>query len=136
MPSSRPDPSRGAQLAERLRRGCRTESRSLTQGARSLPTLHGVTQKCEFIVPQENVLTALGDILVDSGRIFKYGDNFCMTTRSGEQGRLVVLAMDGKIESHAFGLLANLVVCQVGSEQSDVKIQFPPPRRLVGSQRT
>ena len=132
MPASRlTDRSRGAQLAERLRRGCRGESSALKAGARTLSVLQGVTSNCEFYIPQENVLAALGDILVASKSVYIYGRNIYMLQGEGEAGKLVALTTGKRIEPHAVGMLANVVVCQVGSNESDKKIQFPLPRRLV-----
>ena len=64
--------SRGADLANRIRRGQREAERAAHPCARQLPILHGVTRWCEFRQPQENVLAAGREILTESQRVFTY----------------------------------------------------------------
>jgi len=117
--------SRGAALAERLERGRRRAERAPRPGTRDLPVLRGVKPSSVFTLPQENVLADARRILVEDGRVFAYGSTIVMNT--GE--RLVALANDGKAESHAPSLLANVMICEYRVRFDD--LQFPPPKPFV-----
>ncbi len=130
MPRRNHSDTRGAELAERLQYGLRMAESALRPGARELPMLHGVTPRCEFVIPQENVLANLGGILIESDRVFRYGNSIVIETHDGDHRGLATLVTDHHIESAAVAFLSNLVVCETRSE-SDETIQFPLPRRLA-----
>ncbi len=131
MPRSNQLRSRGEELAERLQRGCQLESSALRNGARNIPILSGVTMKCEFLKPQENVLAEFGTILVTSQRTFRYGNSIVIENRDGDRRKLAILATDRRIHPATVGLLANLVVCANQPVEGGNPNQFPVPRRLV-----
>ena len=55
-------------LAQRLREACAQATQAALPGARQLPILTGLTQKCIFIEPLENVLARGRQIL--PGRVW------------------------------------------------------------------
>lgn len=122
--------TRGADLAQRLLSGVRTAESALRPGARDLPVLHGVTTRCEFVIPQENFLADLGTRLIESDRVFRYGNSIVMETHDGDHRGLATLVTDHRIEPATAALLCNLVVCEDRSESGE-PIQFPLPRRLA-----
>ena len=111
--SRRRSTSRGEDLAARLRRGRDVAERAARPGARELPILEGVAPNTTFDRPQENVLAAARRILVDSGRVFTYGNAVVMDVGEGEQRRLVTVTTDGHAEPGAAPRLANLFVCEL-----------------------
>lgn len=124
--------SRGTDLAERLQRGRRQAQNAIRSGARQLPVIHGVTPTCIFTGRQENVLAAARDILVESGKVFRYGNAVVLEMEHGTDKSLVTLATDHRVESAASSLLSNLFICE--SESADPNTppcQYAPPQRFV-----
>ena len=66
-------PSPGKDLAQRLREACAQATQAALPGARQLPVLTGLTQKCLFVEPLENVLARGRQIFVQGGRVYTYG---------------------------------------------------------------
>jgi putative DNA primase/helicase len=94
-----------------------------------LPVLEGARPSCTFTLPQENVLVRARHILVESGRVYTYGNSIVMEVE-GESGRqLATVTNAGRAEQCAASMLCNLMICEYRS--MDGTIQFPPPRSLV-----
>jgi hypothetical protein len=123
--------SRGRDLAERLKEGRDLAGRALAAGARDLPVLRGVSPKCVFTDPQENVLAEAGQILARGGRVYVHGDTVALEVTAGPAPRLVPLVQDTDVRPAAASLLANIFVCEV-AEDGKAPVQFAPPRALVG----
>lgn len=124
--------SRGATLANRIRRGRQRAERAARPGARELPILHGVTRYCEFRLPQENVLAAAGEILVESGRVYTYGSSIVVEIGDAGERRLVTVANDGRVEPYATSMLANTFICeQAPLTEEGTPIQYPPPKSFT-----
>ncbi len=123
--------SRGADLERRFRSGVQRAEGALRPGARDLAILRGVSQKCSFSRPQENVLAELGEQLVSSGRVYRYGNQIAIESNGTGSRSLTTLSTDRQIERAACGLLANLIVCETSSADSENKTQFPTPPRLI-----
>lgn len=93
-------------------------------GARPLPVLDGVDRKSAvFLEPQENVLLRATSHLVDSGKVFSYGDEVVseLARLDGDGGRLVRLRTGDAVARGANHWLSNVLLCQQGHNQ------FPPP---------
>lgn len=124
--------SRGQDLALRLFEGCREADRALRPGARRLPVLHGVTPQCTFTLPQENVLADAGQILIDSQRIYHYGDNIVIECVHDGEKKIETLATARRPEPKALAALSNIFLCETVNPKNETPpIQFPPPSRLV-----
>ena len=121
--------SRGVSLAAKLARGKRNAERAPRAGARDLPILRGVTPAGVFTQPQENVLAEARGILSASGRLYGYGNTIVMDMPGADGGRLATVTNDGRAESSASSLIANLMICEHRTNQ--VTLEFPPPRPLV-----
>jgi hypothetical protein len=72
-----------------------------------------------FTVPVESVLAAGRQILVGSGRVFRYGNSIVMTKGDGQSGQLVSLWTGCAVEPGAESILANLFVCQLDGGNDD-----------------
>src|SRR5262249_41754469 len=92
--------------------------------ARDLPVLRGIDRRGDFLQPQENVLVLAANILVQSGKVFTFGDGVVMQVGEPDapEAKLPPLRMGMSVEPGATGLVANLFLCQAGEKQ------FPPPR--------
>lgn len=115
--------SLGGEIAQQLFDAISTAQHAPLAGARDLPVLHGVNQQGYCTEPQENVLVAAGNILVESARTYRYGNTIVLEAGrlDGEGAYLVTLRADDAVEPGAESWLANLFVCQVG------EIQLRPP---------
>lgn len=132
MPRPANSNSRGALLASRLRRGQQRSERAAQAGARSLPTLRGVTPTCQFLRPQENVLAEAQNILVESGRLYRYGNAVVMEVGEASERRLVTIATDNRVEPCAASLLANVFICEMPpTTDGGSPVQYPPPKGFV-----
>src|ERR1039458_9721550 len=81
-------------------------------GARDLPVLTGLSPSGTFQEPQENVLFYARDQLVQSGRVYRYGDSIVFETKTSANGPgLTPLRNGSAIETSARALLSNLIVC-------------------------
>ena len=124
-------PSPGKDLAQRLREACAQASQAALPGARQLPILTGMTQKCIFVEPLENVLARLRQILVHSGRVYAYGSEAVYEIGDGPGKAIVPLTRGRKVEPWATPLLANEFICQHYSGDGE-PLQFAPPSPLIG----
>jgi hypothetical protein len=124
-------PSQAELLAGRLDDARRAEGAIPRPGARELPVLYGVGKAGVFAGNQENVLAAAADILVQCGRVYRYGSQVAMEVdwQDGTGPRLVPLRTGGKVEGGAEDWVANVMVC--GEEVQGQAIQFAPPRPLM-----
>lgn len=124
--------SRGATLAAKLQRGRQQAERAARPGARTLPVIRGVTTRCEFFIPQENVLAQIGEIFVAGQRLFRYGNSIYLEVCEGTEKRLVQVHMEGDVATKASSMLANLVVCEIPPSSEDgAPLQFPAPQKLI-----
>ena len=122
--------SRGAALAARIHGGRLTADRAPRPGARSLPVIHGVTPGTVFSRPQENVLADTSLILVDSQRVFRYGNSVTVES-DGEQRRLKTIADDDGVDKTGASRLANFFICEEPpASDDDPPRQYPPPERF------
>ena len=131
MPRPANPSSRGAALAQRLRRGAHRIRSAPRAGSRTLPILHGVTPGGLFEFGQENVLADARTILVESRRLFSHGNGIVMRAGEGAQSRILTLASDSHVEPVASALLANLLVCEYRPASKIFPVQFAPPKNLV-----
>src|SRR4051794_3382860 len=99
-------PSRGQQLADRLHAACSREGASLVQGARELPTLTRVAPNSVADGPLENTLTRARKILIDSGRVYMYGDSIVLEQGRGVDAKLIPLTAGARLEPIAPSLMA------------------------------
>jgi hypothetical protein len=123
--------SRGEDLARRYYDARRESRQAPRSGVREIPILRGLTPYGSTVVPMENVHVDATEILVQSGRVYRYGGEIVLETHDGSSARLVPLTSGGHIEAYAPALLANLFVCEWGDEEHP--IQFVPPRGFVAS---
>lgn len=124
--------SRGQDLVTRLFSGQRDAEQALRPGARRLPILRGLTPTCQFARPMENVLTDGGQVLVDSGRIFRYGNAVVLELEEHGGRTIQPLVTSHKAEGAAAALLSNVLICEIPSADPQTPpLQFPPPPRLV-----
>ena len=129
---SHSDPhSPGKDLAQRLREACAQVTQAALPGARQLPVLTGLTQKCLFVEPLENVLARGRQILVQGGRVYAYGGEAVYEVGEGPDKALVPLTRGRKVEPWAASLLANELVCQHHNADGE-PMQFAPPGPLIG----
>ena len=94
--------------------------------------LHGVTRFCEFHQPQENVLAAAGEILVESHRVYSYGSSVVVECGDAGERRLVTVANDGRVEPYASSMLANMFICeQAPHSEEGTPVQYPPSKSFT-----
>ena len=98
--------------------------------AQDVVILSGLTPQCTAVAPWENVLAEAHDVLVRSGKIYRYGNSVVMEQGREAEAKLAPLATDTNVEASAGCRLANLFIFQHAS-RSDDPIQFPPPARFV-----
>jgi hypothetical protein len=117
----------GGELEGQLLQAIRAAEQAPLPGARDLPLLRGLDRKVGFLQPQENVVLLATNILVQSRRVYIYGDSIVMETSrlDGDGPRLVALRTGVKVEPGAEDWLANLFSCECAG------VQFPPPKGFV-----
>src|SRR5262245_19499597 len=64
----------GKELEEQLLQAIHAAGQAPLPGARDLPVLRGIDRRGDFLQPQENVLVLAANILVQSGKVFTFGD--------------------------------------------------------------
>jgi hypothetical protein len=116
----------GDELERQLFRALEEADNAPLPGARTLPILHGLKPKGGFTQPQENILLRATEILMESGRIYAYGDTLVMQTdrRDDIPGVLTPLRTGSIVEVGANDLLANVFICHQGESQFSVPIWF------------
>ena len=126
-----PEPSSlGRDLSLRLMDGVDEVRRAPLPGARDLPVVAGLTPKCVFTDPLENVRAAATRLLVESGKVLLHGDDVVFEAVSGHDRRLVTLARAGALEPAASAIIANLMICE-HAEPGREPVQFAPPQAFV-----
>ena len=129
MPSPNP-PSRGLDLATRLQDACREVALAPLPGARDLPVVAGITPRCVFVEPLENVRARATELLADSTKVFVHHEAIVYELDSGGNRRLLTLSRSGAVEAVASAILANLFVCEHAEPGRD-PMQFGPPQQFV-----
>jgi hypothetical protein len=122
--------SRGCDLAQRLHDGHAIAGRAPLPGARDIPLLTGLTPRCIYLEPLENVRKRATEILVESRRVYMYGNDISYERIDGSNRCLVPLTQGGVVERNAAAILANLVVCELSGPDKD-PVQFAPPRPFI-----
>lgn len=114
----------GDEVEQQLFQALKEADAAPLPGARDLPLLIGIKPSGGFTQPQENVLVKALDILVESNRLYVYGDTVVQETQrlDGSGARLAPLRTGSVVEVGAEDMLANVFVCQEGANQ------FPPPK--------
>jgi len=80
----------------------------------------------------ENVLAETREILIESERVFCYGNMVMMECGGDDDKHLVSLMTDQRIEAGASGLLSNLLLCESTPNSDDGQpVQFAPPKGFV-----
>lgn len=131
MPKAR-NVSRGESLCRRLWEGVEQVRRAPRDGARSLPVLRGLDQRSTFYHTQENVLCDVGDILIDSQRVYRHGNAIVIEKTDGEYRELSTLAVEGSPDKKARSILANMFTCEIpSSNPKSPPQQFAPPSQLI-----
>jgi len=126
------DRSRGADLTARLQRARRDAEHAPRQGARDLPVVEGFGGQYQTVVPLENVLAMIHDIIVDSHRVYRYGNSVVFELDDGEERRLTILSTGQVVEGGADTWLGNLFVCRTSPEgRGESPREFAPPRKLA-----
>src|SRR4051794_33205123 len=126
-----PDPrSRDRDLALRLQDGCQEVAQAPLEGARDLPVVSGLTAKCLFTQPLENVRARVTRLLAQCLRVFVLGEAVVYESVVGDARRLVTLARLGAVEPGAAAILANLFICEQADPGRE-PAQFAPPQQFV-----
>ena len=123
-------PTRGDELAARLRGGLQSLGRVLVPGARDLPVVTGVTPKGLFTDPLENVLASIAQTLVESRRVLARDGSVYLEVGEGDQRRLVALADGTVVVPYAYSLLSNLFKVEMSATDRE-PVQFPPSKQLA-----
>jgi hypothetical protein len=117
----------GDELEVQLKEAIRQASNAPLPGARDLPILSGLKPNGGFSLPVENVLLEAIGFVVESKRIYRYGDSIVLQVQRLDRAGLCLsqLRIGGSVEVGAEDQLANLFLCQQGDEQ------FAVPRSFV-----
>jgi len=70
--------------------------------------------------------------LVNSKRVYRYGNSVVMEVGEAEERKLVPLATDNQIATSAASCLANLFICEQDADHGET-IQFPAPSKFVAT---
>jgi len=138
QPSSPPAtavPDAAAQLVDQLETALDDLNNLPLPGTRTVATLHGITRAGDFLGPAANVIRRVGDLLAPADeppRVFHYGDAVVYECRGpdGEPG-LVPLRTGTAVERSAFGLLANLILCDQPRQGGTGTVQYPIPAKAL-----
>lgn len=117
----------GGQIEEQVAQALRDLAAVPLPGGRDLPILTGLDPRgATYFEPQENVLIKAIDILVASGRVFRYGNSIVVDSEhiSDSDRYLNVLRAGSSIVTGAEDFLANLFVCGAGTTQFSVPKSF------------
>jgi hypothetical protein len=128
----RPNSSRGEALTRRLQAGRQEAQRAPLAGARDIVVLEGLSPACTAVPLFENILARAQEVLVESGRIYRYGNGIVMEVGSGTEAKLVPLTVGSNLEASAAPRLANFFICESRPEKG-APVQFPPPSRFVST---
>jgi hypothetical protein len=124
--------TRGSDLAKRLWDGRKQAQNAPLPGARNISILHGLNTNCTFSVPLENVLVEAQKVLINSSRVYRYGNNAVMEVSTATEKALATLTTGNHVDPATATLLANLFVCEC-EENPGETIQFIPPTKFVAA---
>lgn len=125
--------SRGAELEQRFRQGWNLAESALQPGARELAVIRGLTPRGIAWGNLENLLSDITQVLVDSGRVYTYGEDVVLESGAElEHRRLKSLKVGNQVTSYAGNLLGNLLVCEYGESEKGPQ-QFPLPASTLGA---
>ena len=133
MPTSaEKNKSRGAALVAKWQNGRRLVMRAALPGARDLPVVYGVNAQNLFRRPLENVLAEARKVLVESGRVYRWGNQTVLEVEGEENKRIEPLSVAYRTEPHAASLLANLFIfAEMPPTDKSTPQQFPPTSKFV-----
>ena len=100
----------------------------------SRPVIWGVTADGRLIgdLTMDRFLAEAGQVLLDSGRVFRHGNSICLEAGGAGERRLVALATDQMAEPGAGSQMANLVVIGLDGAEGRAS-QSLMPTKLVGA---
>jgi hypothetical protein len=99
-------------------------------GVAAVPIVQGLTAECTTLGNLENKLAEVTDVLVNSKRVFHYGNSVVQEIDDDDTGaRLVPLLTGGQLESGASGHLRNRFKCEV--QVKGERKQIPPSDKIV-----
>src|SRR5262245_4496351 len=84
-------------------------------GDRERVVIWGVSDKGVFVDGRtaDGFLARAGEVLLESGRVYRYGNSIVYETPEDGGGALTTLAVEGRAEPHAAHVLSNLFVTGV-----------------------
>jgi hypothetical protein len=112
---------------------CLREHRNGYYPERVRTIIHGVTDRGTFVdgMTADACLARAADILVESRRVYRFGNSTVYEVPDHDDPRLDCLAIRGKADPNAAPVLANLIA--VSSERKVGMAQSLPPSRLVAA---
>src|SRR5947209_6335970 len=121
--------SRGMALEKRLACAVAELKGMPIPGSRDLPVIQGVTSTGIAEGNLENVLVEIEQILVNSKRVYLYGNGVVLEASNNHGNGLLNLSSGNQVEKCASATLANLFICQRMTKQGPR--QFFPPEKIV-----
>ncbi|HKM52801.1 MAG TPA: hypothetical protein VJY33_05270, partial [Isosphaeraceae bacterium] len=89
--------------------------------------LWGVTSRGDILNrPLDDALAEATNVLVQSGKVYRFGNSIVFEERGGETGSLATLAVDSRAEAHAAAHLTNLLAVSTGKGESYNQASLPP----------
>jgi hypothetical protein len=125
--------SRGKRLWDMLRASLRDYQNGPEADETSRPIIRGIspTGNCVGGTTLSSALAQARRILTESERVYRWEDSICFEFDDPGGRRLAVLASQGKAESHAPSVLANLFCTAV--EGQDSRTESVPAPKFVGA---
>jgi hypothetical protein len=125
--SKQKGPSPAEQLAGNLFAGVRAAESAPPPGARDLPVIRGVNPGGLFLGSQEAVTHGVARVMVESGRVFTYGNGLVVASAdTGPDAVIRTIQTGTQTESCAGGVLANLLVCEYEGRDQTFQFSLPP----------
>ena len=123
----------GQRLVGLLRDSLRAFRIGPVGGGRSRPMVYNVTDKgtCVGDMTIDGFLDRASEILLETGRIYRFGNSIVLDTGGPDDPHLTTLAVQGRPEPHATSVLANFFAIGVEHEQSVT--QSLVPAKLIGA---
>jgi hypothetical protein len=117
----------GTMAADGLLQAIRAFRLGPVQGGRNRHVLWNVNHRGDVIGRSlDEVLGEATQILLDSGRVYRYGNEIVFEQSRDEQdGDLAALAVAGRAEAGADAVLSNLMVVDSGDGQTAIQSAFP-----------
>jgi hypothetical protein len=102
-------------------------------GGQSRPIIWGVTSKGALVggLTLDQFLARASQVLLESQRVFRYGNSICLEMGSPGDPRLVTLAIEHRAEPGAAPLLANLFAVGIGGGGEQATQSLTPPSLLA-----